>query len=78
MSLQIGKSYRMKSYIHNFLEDITVVSLYTDTNTNTQIVVIKRSGGQIIHMTEEDVLGADYYPLDNDDDEKRESQTTTK
>jgi hypothetical protein len=64
MSLQLGHSYKIKTYTHNFLDDITVVSIYQENGFNLYVVV--RNSGQIYHMTQQDIDGADFYELGDD------------
>lgn len=70
MSLQIGHNYVLKTYIHGFLDEITVMSCYRSGNSNTYVVL--RSNGHIYNITEEDLRAADYYRIDttvgSDDD----------
>jgi hypothetical protein len=56
---QIGETYKMKTFIHDFLDEIIVVDIYTVHGTTIHVMI--RPNGQIYHMTERDLAAADYY-----------------
>lgn len=60
--LQVGHQYRMKTYTHDFLDVVTVVSSYTSSALTT-VYVLLRSNGHVVYMTEADVRAADHYPV---------------
>lgn len=59
MTFQIGETYKMKTFIHDFLDEIIVVDIYTVHDTTIHVMI--RPNGQIYHMTERDLAAADYY-----------------
>ena len=59
MTFQIGETYKMKTFIHDFLDEIIVVDIYTVHGTTVHVMI--RPNGQIYHMTERDLAAADYY-----------------
>ena len=65
MAFQIGQTYKMKTYIHDFLDDVKVVAIYVENNS--RVVVLARNNGQIYHMTERDIASVEYYLLEDDD-----------
>ena len=64
MTFQHGQTYRMKTYIHDFLDTVIVLALYTENGYQT--VIVQRHNGQIINLTEQDIAAADYYLLDDE------------
>lgn len=65
MSLQVGQKYKMKTYLHNFLDTINVIAIYNNDD-GSRITVVERNSGQIYHLTDEDIASSDYYILDDD------------
>ena len=59
MTFQIGETYKMKTFIHDFLDEIIVVDIYTVHGTTIHVMI--RPNGQIYHMTDRDLAAADYY-----------------
>lgn len=59
----VGQTYRMKTYIHDFLDTVTVVGVYTENGT--WVVDFMRNGGRVYHMTQQEIECANYCLLNN-------------
>jgi len=49
----------MKTFTHNFLDDIVIVNIYMDNGS--QVVVVQRDTGEVYNLTEQDIDAADFY-----------------